>query len=164
MKSRIEIEKLMKNIDVSIHVFPLEIDGKVDFIPLNEIITPNDSISFSTILTIDYNLPLDSNIELALIKTESNTVKNIKYFKLVDIELENKDDLMLPSKASSIEHMEHKVAVDIRRFEYRGTFRYDFEDVPLNGYGDYYVAVLVSDADSIISLKSVAISIKNRDG
>lgn len=163
MRTKEEIEKYIKDVDVSLHVFPLAKEGKIDFIPLNKIITSENSINFSAIVTIDYNLPIDFNLELSLIKIEKNDTIEFKCFKLTDIKLKNKEDFSQDSVLNTVESLDKSIAIDWEGYEYRGTFRYTFEDVPLNGYGNYFLAVLISDEEAIISLKSLIINVKSID-
>lgn len=151
-----KINALLEDIDVSMHIFPIEKEGKIDFIPLDEVFTDETSISFSVILTVDYNLPLDCNLELTLIKLDEENANAFSSFKLTDIILKNESDII--SDPNVVESFNKRRRIDVKDYGYKGTFRYDFENVPLNGYGLYYLSVLITD-DTIISLKSLSINI-----
>ena len=155
-----ELEKILKNINISMFIFPEEKDGMVEFKPVDSLIAKDNSISFSLLLSIEYNEIIKNNLELNLIKVDPKDTDSFKCFLLESFSFDENNSLAGVNRKYLCDSSIQIPSIDIRDFEFNHTLRYSLDKIPLCGEGIYFVSVCINDKDGVMPIKSVPIKIE----
>ncbi|MDO4921266.1 MAG: hypothetical protein Q4E64_05520 [Phascolarctobacterium sp.] len=157
--NREEVLEFMNEIDISVVAFPKESNGVVAFEPLRKITTMEGKINFSALITIEYKKELTYELTLNLLKLVSNTESQVKAFKLGKIRFNDQNQLISDDEVLKSDTSNNAKLIDVKPYEHTKTIRYNFNNVPLDGSGVYYLSVGIDDGDNFFSLKSVPIEV-----
>lgn len=155
-----DIEKILDNINISMFIFHEEKDGMIEFKPADNLIAENNSISFSVLLSIEYNETIKNNLELNLIKLDPKDSDTLKCFLLESFSFDENNSLSGVVRKYFCDSSVKIPSIDIKNFEFNHTLRYSFNKIPLCGEGIYFVSVCINDQDGVMPIKSVPIEIE----
>ena len=154
------IKALLNNIDIAISVFPEEKAGLVEFTPLEEYESADGLISFSALITIEYNGVLEQELSLKLVKLATDDGNALQTFSLEAISFSNNHEFYgQKGKVECVKEFE-SCSIDVRDFDHRHCLRYSFSGIPLCGDGVYFLSVGVEDDNYFLPIKSAPIVVK----
>ncbi|WP_455265961.1 hypothetical protein [Phascolarctobacterium sp.] len=159
-----DIRKFINNINIGLTVFPAEKDGVIEFNPLRNVIAADDCISFSVLLNIEYNEPMNKLLELNLIKFNSNNIDTFDSLLLESLSF-NENNILTGREGEIQGNKSFEIpAIDFIDYDFKHTMRYSFYNVPLLGAGIYFISVGIADNDTLLPIKSVPINVSyNQD-
>lgn len=154
-----EVTKLVDNINIGIIVFSAEKDGMVEFKPLWNVTAIDKCISFSVLLTIEYNEPIKQSLELNLIKLDSDKPDIFDSLLLESLAFNEKHSISSSKGKLRCNNLLNMPSIDFKDYNFKHSMRYSFNNVPLLGDGIYFVSLGVVDDNSFLPLKSIPINV-----
>ena len=154
------IKSFLEDINISLFVFPEEKDGMVEFKPIDCFISDDNFISFSVLLSIEYNKPKNKNFELNLLKLNHDNSDSLNTFLLETFSFDENNALTGTNGEYICDQAIRIPSIDFKDFTFRHTLRYSFNKVPLCGEGFYFLSVGITCDDSFLPIKSVPIKVE----
>lgn len=155
-----DIKSFLEDINISLFVFNEEKDGMVEFKPIDCLLSDDNFISFSVLLSIEYDEPKKKNFELNLIKLKHNDPDSLSTFLLETFSFDENNTLTGTNGDYICDQAMRMPSIDFKNFQFKHILRYSFNKVPLCGEGLYFLSVGVTCENSFLPIKSIPIEVK----